>query len=107
MAYVDRMQQPTALGEFESWSSLASTLEPLLSKQVAALFLPWSDANARAIAAAETELSVELASGSWVQKPQKYHARSLQALRAKYAAATHPALDAVLERTGCRRWLVT
>jgi hypothetical protein len=48
---------------------------------------------------------VELPSGTWIQTPQKYHARSLAALRARYRAARESALDAILERAGCRRWL--
>ncbi len=106
MAYVDRMQRPVARGDFEPWATLAPTLEPLLARDVAASFLPWSDANARAIASSQAEFTVSLAGGVWTQKPQKYHARSLAALRAKYAAAMEPGLDAMLERTGCRRWLV-
>ena len=36
------------------------------------------------------------------QKPQKYHAKSLRALRDKYAAVPDKgALDAVLDRAGC------
>ena len=103
--YVERMLDPKAHGAFEPWAALAPTLEPLLAQQVGALFLPWSDANARAIAANAEELSVELASGKWTQKPQKYHARSLAALRARYAAAKRAELDALLARTGCLRWL--
>ena len=38
----------------------------------------------------------------WTQKPQKYHARSLGMLRAKYAdVADKSALDMVLAATGC------
>ena len=38
----------------------------------------------------------------WTQKPQKYHAKSLRALRDKYAAVgDKTALDAMLERAGC------
>jgi len=38
----------------------------------------------------------------WTQKPQKYHARSLGMLRARYAAvADKAALDPVLEAAGC------
>ncbi len=45
---------------------------------------------------------MELASGTWTQKPQKYHARSLGALRKKYAQlADRSQLDPLLERTGC------
>ena len=103
--YVGRMLDPKAHGAFEPWSALAPTLEPLLLREVSGLFLPWSDANARAIAKAEEEFSVQLASGKWTQKPQKYHARSLAVLCAKYSASRSAELDAVLERTGCLRWL--
>jgi glutathione S-transferase len=105
--YVQRMLAPRALGAFERWSALAPTLEPLITQQIGNTFLPWSDANAKAIAANAEEFSVELASGKWTQKPQKYHARSLQALRAKYAQAKSADLDAVLGRTACSRWLAT
>src|SRR5262249_32146530 len=71
--------------------------------QVAGLFLPWSDANARAIAEAREEFSVELAGGRWTQKPQKYHAKSLAELRRRYAEVADAELDAVLG--GCLRWL--
>jgi len=103
--YVQRMLDPRALGAFESWRALAPTLEPLLAQQVAGLFLPWSDANAKAIAANAEEFSLELASRKWTQKPQKYHARSLQALRAKYTQARSAELDPVLAKAGCLRWL--
>ena len=40
---------------------------------------------------------------AWTQKPQKYHARSLAALREKYVAVPDKrAIDAVLDRAGCR-----
>jgi hypothetical protein len=45
---------------------------------------------------------VELAGRAWTQKPQKYHAKSLGALREKYAALPDKrAIDAVLDRAGC------
>ena len=108
LAWVARMLEPKADGDFESWSALEPTLFPLLETQVGALFLPWSDANAKAIAAGQEEFSVELAGRRWTQKPQKYHARSLAALRARYAAvpaSARAALDALLGRAGCLRWL--
>jgi glutathione S-transferase len=105
--YVERMLDPKSHGAFEPFDALAPTLEPLLTQQVGALFLPWSDANGRAIASGAEEFSVELASGKWRQKPQKYHARSLAALRARHAAARSAELDAVLTRTGCARWLLS
>jgi hypothetical protein len=100
--WLHRMLRPRAEGDFEPWSRLEPTLLPLLEEQVGRRFLPWSVANAAAIAAGSETFSVELAGHNWTQKPQKYHAKSLQALRAKYAAAKGDAtLDAVLERTGC------
>jgi glutathione S-transferase len=107
VAWIERMLEPRAEGEFEAWSSLEPTLMPLLTDQVGGLFLPWSDANARALAAGQEEFSVELASGTWTQKPQKYHARSLAKLRERYAAVDDvAALDPVLDAAGCRKWLV-
>lgn len=105
-AWIERMLDPKAEGGFESWATLAPTLEPLLARDVAARFLPWSEANARAIAAGQTEFEVSLDGRPFSQQPQKYHARSLAALRARYAAVSDKsALDPVLERTGCLRWL--
>ena len=106
LAWIERMMSPVATGGFEEWSALAPTLTPLLREEVAARFLPWSAANARAIAAGERELAVELDGASWRQEPQKYHAKSLGVLRARYAAARgDDALDRVLQTTGCAAWL--
>ena len=100
--WLHRMLWPRAEGAFEPWSALEPTLLPFLERQVGQLFLPWSVANAAAIEAGSEEFSVELAGSTWTQKPQKYHAKSLQALRAKYAATgSDGALDALLERSGC------
>ncbi|MCA9510467.1 MAG: glutathione S-transferase family protein [Myxococcales bacterium] len=110
-AWIERMLDPSAAPRdgahgWEEASALLPTLEPFLARQAGARFLPWSDANARAIASAAEEFTVELDGRSWTQKPQKYHARSLAALRERHAKARgDAALDAVLERTGCLRWL--
>ena len=58
-------------------------------------------ANERAMAQGSEEFSVELAGQTWTQKPQKYHAKSLAALREKYAAADSALLDPVLDKAGC------
>ena len=73
---------------------------------MAGLFLPWSAANAQAIADRDDEFDVTLKGKRWTQKPQKYHARSLAVLRAKYAdVAADPELDEVLSATGCKEYL--
>ena len=106
VAWTQRMLQPTNEGEFEDWAALAPTLQPFLADQVAGMYLPWTVANARALAAGDDEFDVTLKGNRWMQKPQKYHARSLAALRAKYAeVAADPALDQVLSETGCKAYL--
>ena len=62
------MTWPRAEGDFESWSSLAPTLTPLLERQVGRLFMPWTVANAGAIASNRDEFSVELGGRTWSQK---------------------------------------
>lgn len=105
-AWIERMLDPKADGDWETLEKLLPTLHPLLETQVGALFLPWSDANARAIANGDAEFSVELAGRLWVQGPQKYHARSLKVLRDRYAALVDPAsVEPILEASGCSRWL--
>ena len=106
VAWVERMLNPQTLGDFEPWSALRQTLTPLLRDQVGALFLPWSRANAAAIAAGDDEFEVTLGGQRWTQRPQKYHARSLAALQAKYAAvAGDETLDDMLQDTGCKQHL--
>jgi hypothetical protein len=106
LRWIERMLAPKAEGPFEPWSALEPTLLPLLREEVAGRFLPWSDANARALTAGEPELAVELAGRPFRQQTQKYHARSLAALRARFAAvAERGPLEALLERAGCLSWL--
>jgi glutathione S-transferase len=112
-AWIERMldPKPVADGNWEDASALLPTLEPFLTSQVGALFLPWSDANAKALAAGDEDFTVQLGAGgadTWTQMPQKYHARSLKAIRARYAETANNAdLDAVLDRTGCKSWLAS
>jgi len=100
--WVHRMLWPRADGAFEAWPALAPTLMPILKMQVGGKFIPWTLANEKALAEGKDEFSVNLGDEIWIQKPQKYHARSLGMLRAKYAAAADKAtLDPVLESAGC------
>jgi glutathione S-transferase len=100
--WVHRMLWPKAEGPFEAWSSLQPTLMPILAEQVGAQFMPWTCANEKALGEGQEEFSVTLGDKTWTQKPQKYHARSLAMLRAKYAAAADKAtLDPVLRAAGC------
>ncbi len=100
--WIHRMLWPRAEGAFESWATLQPTLMPILQGQVGGQFVTWTLANEKALSEGKDEFSVTLGDKVWVQKPQKYHARSLAMLRAKYAeAADKAALDPILEEAGC------
>ncbi|MHA7837136.1 MAG: glutathione S-transferase family protein [bacterium] len=100
--WIHRMLRPGVEGGFEAWTSLEPTLSPFLERQVGALFLPWSAANAAALAAGQESFSVELDGRTFAQQPQKYHAKSLEAIRERYRAVSGTSgLDALLERAGC------
>lgn len=102
LAWIERMRAPEASGDFEPWPALAETLSPLLREQVGALFLPWSQANAKALADGAEDFTVELAGEAFSQQPQKYHARSLGVLKAKYLAiADRGPLDEILGAVDC------
>ena len=100
-----RMNEPRDDGPFESWARLEPTLAPLIA-YIGRYFLPWSEANALALATGASDFSIDLPGGAYVQAPQKYHAKSLAALRARYAQAGDSApLRAILEAGGCMSYL--
>lgn len=100
-----RMIEPRNDGAFESWPSLAPTLAPVLA-YIGRYFLPWSQENARALSAGADSFSVMLAGKAYSQGPQKYHAKSLAALKQKYqAVADKNALDPILAAADCARYL--
>ena len=100
-----RMIEPRNDGPFESWDSLAPTLEPLICN-AGEYFLPWSMANARALQAGEESFTVDLAGCAYTQPPQKYHAKSLMVLRERYGAVEdRSALDPILASAGCLPYL--
>jgi len=101
LEWIHRMLWPRAEGAFESWAALQPTLMPILKDQVGRQFMTWTLANEKALAEGKDEFSVELGDKVWVQKPQKYHARSLAMLRSKYADVTDKsALDSILAEAG-------
>lgn len=104
--WIQAMLGPRADGQFESWTTLAPTLAPLLRDEIAAVFFPWTAANAKALAAGEQQFSVELGGKPFSQETQKYHAKSLAALKARYAAvADKSKLDPILKEAKCWEWL--
>ncbi|MFZ5756594.1 MAG: glutathione S-transferase family protein [Pseudomonadota bacterium] len=106
VAWVEAMESPVAKGGIETWATLAPTLLPLLREEIGARFLPWSEANAQALAAAQASFTVPLPDGAFTQDVQKYHAKSLAEIRRKFARVKDNAeLRAVLADAGCLRWL--
>jgi glutathione S-transferase len=104
--WIERMDAPEALGDFEPLESLLPTLSPLLEEQVAGRFLPWTIANARALESGKAETRLAFDGELYVQRTFKYHAWSLGQLKDKLAqVAGDPRLRDVLETTGCAPYL--
>jgi len=103
LAWIERMlEPPRPSGDFEPWDRLRPTLLPLLRDEIGGVFLPWSLANARALEAGEKTFTVMLDGHPFGQETQKYHAKPLGAVRAKYRAVTDRArLDPILADAGC------
>src|SRR6266481_1636159 len=103
LAWIARMLEPSPpTGGFEPWERLQPTLLPLLRDEIGHIFLPWSVANARALQAGEKTFAATLDGHPFSQETQKYHAKSLAALRAKYqAVADRGRLDAILTDADC------
>lgn len=105
-AWLERMLAPKNEGPFESWATLEATLLPLFRDEVRVTFVPWTVANAAAVAAGQKEFSLTLDGKPYSQETQKYHAKSLATLRQRYAQiGDRRALDAILAKAGCLEFL--
>jgi glutathione S-transferase len=106
LAWIERMLDPKNEGEFEAWETLAPTLTPLLRDEIGGVFFPWTSANAVAVATGQKEFSLTLEGKPFSQETQKYHAKSLNLLRQRYAhIADRSRLDPILRATNCFAWL--
>jgi glutathione S-transferase len=104
--WIQEMLGPRAEGDFETWQTLGPTLMPLLKDEIGGTFFPWTTANAQALAASQKEFSLTLGGKPFSQETQKYHAKSLAALKSKYAAlADRSTLDPILRESGCLEYL--
>lgn len=102
LAWLERMQAPKAVGDFEAWDALGPTLAPILKSEIGDLYLPWSLANEAAVKAGAEEFTVRLLGQDFTQQVSKYAAKSLAELRRKLSAVQdRRALDAILEEAGC------
>ena len=106
VAWLKRMLEPEARGEFESLTALAPTLAPLFAREVGPRFLAWSAANAVAWDAQEKETRLTMDGKRYYQKTFKYPAGSLTLLRQRYTEASgDAALTAFLSDNGCLHFL--
>lgn len=108
VSWIRRMEQPSNEGEFESLGSLASTLQPILEREIGPRFLAWSDANAKAWDSGESQTELQLDGRRYYQKTFKYPAQTLGILKGKFGEASHSQelLD-FLNATGCLAYLQT
>lgn len=106
VAWLQRMLEPQALGEFATLGALAPTLAPLFAREVGLRFLAWSAANAVAWDAGDKETRLTMDGRLYYQKTFKYPAGSLALLRQRYAdVAGNAALDVFLAANGCLEYL--
>lgn len=98
--WLERMEKPKADGAFASFAELSADLEELLRAEIAGAYLLWMDANARAVAADASGVSVDIAGTTFVQKPQRYAAKAFGELKRKRALVDDEPLAALLAATG-------
>ena len=100
--WVHRMLWPRAEGAFETWSTLAPTLMPILTRQVGAQFMPWTCANEKALAERRRKNSASRSRQGLDPEAAEISRALARMLRARYAEVTDKAaLDPVLDAAGC------
>jgi len=91
-----------------AYAAVLGGIARLLREEVGTCFLPWADANAKAVVAGAPTFTVKIDGVDFSQETQKYHAKSLAEIRRKYALVSgNTALNAVLADSDCLRWLAS
>ncbi|WP_025899570.1 glutathione S-transferase family protein [Sneathiella glossodoripedis] len=83
-AWIERMLEPEELGGWDDAEKVKLTLKPLVESQISQLFLPWSNANAKALKLEQDTFSVALKGRLFKQDTVKYAGRSLAALKSRF-----------------------
>lgn len=103
--WIKRMHNPDNNGAFEKWETLENTLYPILKTEVGEIFLPWSNAVTNAMNASKEEVSVKIKGQDYIHTiggPQKYHVKSLKALKEKYNLINNKTnINKILNEIGC------
>lgn len=106
--WIRRMEYPSQEGDFENLTTLMPTLRPIFEREVGPRFLAWSNANAKAWDAGESQTDVQLEGRRYYQKTFKYPAGTLKILRQKFQQiGDDPALTEFLKSTACYPYLET
>jgi glutathione S-transferase len=102
VAWIERMLDPRAEGDFESFDALEATLRPLFEREVGPRFLAWDAANTKALETGSQQTELTMDGQLYFQRTFKYPAQTLLILNRKFAAAAGDAkLMAFLDETGC------
>lgn len=94
---------------WETWAALEETLLPLLKSEVGETFLPWTSAITKAMNKGQDSVAMQLNGKEFshsIGGPQKYHVKSLKALRAKYAILSeNKQLQKIMQQAACVPYL--
>lgn len=106
IAWIERMENPKKLGDFETLEALAPTLQAIFKKEIGVRFLAWSVANAKAWEAGEKQTELTMDGRPYYQNTFKYPATSLSVLKNKFQSAreSQPLIQ-FLQETACLPYL--
>jgi Glutathione S-transferase len=107
--WIERMEDPKEMGDFETWHDLKPTLLPLIKEEVAETFLPWVMANNEAVKNNKDKVSITLKGRPFEHKVtsvQKFHAKSFSLLMEHYKSISRDQeLEEMLVETGVKEHL--
>lgn len=101
----DCMSPASAEGPVESWDGLMPTLLPIIRHELVNHYLPWACANAEALAAEQTSLTVALSGATFTQPPQKYAGKSFRQLQARWLGLDATCRERLTLQIPELRWL--
>lgn len=107
VAWIARMERPTAEGGFAAFADVRGDFTALLREEIAGAYLAWAAANAQAVRDDAAGVSAEIAGATFTQKPQRYAAKAFAELQRKRRLVEDEALAALLSETGVDAYLAS
>lgn len=105
--WIERMDDPKAVGAFVKFDAVRDDLADLLREEIAGGYLLWMAANAQAVSKDASGVAVDIGGVTFTQKPQRYAAKALAELKRKRALLDDAALAALLGETGVDAYLAS